>query len=134
MISTIPYFTEAVKAGFPSPAADYKEDNIDLNSLLIKNKSATYMVRVSGDSMNGAGILPGDILVVDRSLNPNQNDIVIASVDGAFTVKRFVQSHKKITLHPENPLYEDIVVAEHTDCQFFGVVTSVLRLLKEKKL
>ena len=90
---------ERVPCGFPSPAQDYVEDSLDLNKLVIKHPSATYFVRVSGDSMIGAGISHGDLLVVDRSLNAVHGDIVIAAVAGEFTVKE-LQTHPRLQLIP----------------------------------
>jgi len=84
----IPLSLTSVQAGFPSPAADYAEDGLDFNELLIHRKAATYCLKVTGDSMTGAGIFPGDILVVDRSIPPANGDIAVAAVNGEFTVKR----------------------------------------------
>ena len=116
-----------VKAGFPSPAADYAEEGLDFNALLVKRKAATYCLRVSGDSMIEAGILPEDIIVVDRSLPPAQGDIVVAALNGEFTVKRFFLRHRSVVLHPENSSYDDITVGPEEDFRVFGVVTAVVR-------
>jgi DNA polymerase V len=123
----IPLYLASVKAGFPSPAADYAEDGLDFNELLITHKAATYCLRVSGDSMIGAGILPDDILVVDRSLAPADGDIVVAAVQGEFTVKTLVLRHRNIMLRSANPDYEPIRIGAQEDLEIFGVVTSVVR-------
>ena len=92
----LPLFLERVSAGFPSPAADYEEGRQDLNKYLIKNPPATFFVRVAGDSMIGAGIHPGDLLVVDRSLEPKDKNVIIAALNGELTVKRIRIRRKKI--------------------------------------
>ena len=98
----MPYFENGVSAGFPSPAEDHMHSKIDLNNLLIENPSATYYVRVNGDSMLGAGILSGDLLIVDRSIEVTNNCIVVAHLDGEFTVKRIKKIKNKIFLQAEN--------------------------------
>lgn len=123
----VPLYLTPVKAGFPSPAADYAEKRLDFNELLVTHKAATYCLRVSGESMNGAGIFPGDILVVDRSLTPADGDIVVAAVQGEFTVKTLVLRHRNIMLRSENPDYEPIRIGCEEDLEIFGVVTSVVR-------
>lgn len=95
----------SVVAGFPSPAEQYLEPPLDLNELLVKRPAATYFVRVQGDSMSGAGISDGDLLVVDRSLRPADGDVIIASVDGDFTVKSYRRDKDGIRLEPANPAY-----------------------------
>jgi DNA polymerase V len=129
----IPLFTESIRAGFPSPAADYAEESLDFNDLLIRRRAATYCLRVAGDSMSGAGILPDDILVVDRSLSPANGDIVVAALNGEFTVKRFSRSRGSVVLHPENPAYRAIAIGEEEDFQVFGVVTAVVRQLQRRR-
>lgn len=127
----VPLFHDLLPAGFPSPAADYEEGELDFNELLIKRKAATYCVRVTGDSMQGAGILPGDILVVDRSIRPADGNIVVASLDGEFTVKRLKKTADgNILLRPEHPAYRDIHIGDQQECFFFGVVTGVVRTLR----
>jgi len=126
----VPIFIEHLPAGFPSPAADYEEGELDFNELLVKRKAATYCVRVTGESMQGAGILPGDILVVDRSLSPSDGDIVVACLDGEFTVKRLKTLEGRTVLRAENPSFRDIPVEEEQECTFFGVVTAVVRTLR----
>jgi DNA polymerase V len=122
-------FEAVVSAGFPSPAADYEEDKLDLNRYLIKNPAATFFVRVTGYSMMGAGIYSGDLLVVDRSLEPRDKSVVIAVIDGELTVKRIRIGKKKITLEPENENYSVQQITEDTDFQVWGVVTNVIHAL-----
>lgn len=123
---TSPISSERVSAGFPSPAENYIEGELNLNTLLVKNPSATFFVKVSGDSMLGAGIHPNDILIVDRSIDVKNNDIIIASVNREFTVKRFRQDNNSIRLEPENPKYKPIIITESMDFEVWGIVTSVI--------
>ena len=125
----LPYFEAKVPAGFPSPAADYEENQLDLNKHLIKNPAATFFVRVSGDSMTGAGIHDGDLLIVDRSLDPKDKNVVIAVIDGELTVKRIRIHRKKIMLEPENENYSSQEISEESDFQVWGVVTNVIHSL-----
>ena len=125
----LPYFEAKVSAGFPSPAADYEENQLDLNKHLIKNPAATFFVRVSGDSMIGAGINDGDLLIVDRSLNPSDKNIVIAAINGELTVKRIRIRRKKIFLEPENENYSTQEISEGSDFQVWGVATNVIHSL-----
>ncbi|MDC0239964.1 translesion error-prone DNA polymerase V autoproteolytic subunit [Candidatus Thioglobus sp.] len=122
----IPIFTSRVQAGFPSPADDHLEDALDLNTHLIQHKDATFFVKAQGDSMLGAGIHQGDILIVDKSLTPKSGKIVIAVVDGEFTVKRLHKYKGNITLKAENPEFEDIKVNGTDELIIWGVVTSVI--------
>jgi DNA polymerase V len=124
-----PYFEAKVPAGFPSPAADYEENQLDLNKHLIKNPAATFFVRVGGDSMTGAGIHEGDLLVVDRSLDPKDRNVVIAVVNGELMVKRIRIRRKKITLEPENENYAPQEISEEAEFQVWGVVTNVIHAL-----
>ncbi len=123
---TVPMFTEQVAAGFPSPADDYLEGNLDLNTYLIQHPVATYFVRVTGDSMIGAGIHSGDILIVDRSLEPVSRRVVIAIVNGELTVKRLIRKSDRVILMPENDRYKPIEIKDETDLEVWGVVTSVI--------
>jgi DNA polymerase V len=120
----IPLFNHKVAAGFPSPADDYIEGRLSLDEHLIQHKDSTFFVRAKGNSMTGAGIFDGDLLVVDKSLNPSSGDIVIAVVDGDLTVKRLVMNGGKVTLRPENPRYKEIEFKEGQELQVWGVVTS----------
>lgn len=119
-----PLFSSGVSAGFPSPAEDYIEQRLDLNELLIHNPAATFFVRVNGESMIGAGIMHEDILVVDRSLEPVSGRIVIAVVDGEFTVKRLFIDGDSFRLVAENPEYPAVKMSEGISCEVWGVVTS----------
>lgn len=121
-----PMFTEQVAAGFPSPADDYLEGNLDLNQYLIKHPVATFFVRVTGDSMIGAGIHSGDILIVDRALEATNGRVVIAVVNGELTVKKLVRRDGVIYLMPENDKYKPIEVKDEIDLEIWGVVTSVI--------
>ncbi|MDC1385916.1 translesion error-prone DNA polymerase V autoproteolytic subunit [Candidatus Thioglobus sp.] len=123
---SIPIFTSRVQAGFPSPADDHLEDALDLNTHLIHHKEATFFVKAQGDSMLGAGIQQGDILIVDKSLNAKSGKIVIAVVDGEFTVKRLHKYKGSITLKAENPDFEDIKIGGTDELIIWGVVTSVI--------
>jgi len=118
-----------VSAGFPSPAEDYIEGRLDLNRHLIKHPAATFFVRVAGDSMIGAGIHPGDILVVDRALEPQDSNVVIAVIDGELTVKRISQRKGKLFLVPDNQAYEPLEIVEEMEFEVWGVVTSVIHNL-----
>lgn len=122
----LPFFQHTVSAGFPSPASDDTQETLDLNELLIKRPAATFFLRVSGSSMIKAGIHDNDILVVDRSLEPSDGKIVIASVNGELTVKRLRCTGRKIQLVPENDNYPQIDITEEMDLRFWGVVTNVI--------
>ena len=124
----MPLFLMRVAAGFPSPAQDFIEKRLDLNDLCIQHPAATYFVRVEGESMIDAAIFPGDILIVDRSLEPKHGDIVIAELSGELTVKE-LQLKPKRRLIPHNRLFKPIECNEH-DMTVFGVVTNVVRSLK----
>ena len=121
----------SVVAGFPSPAEQYQEPPLDLNELLVRRPAATFFVRVQGDSMIGEGIHDGDLLVVDRSLRPASGDIIIACVDGDFTVKRIVFSREsggraRTRLVAANPAYPEIVLSPGQELDFFGKVTACI--------
>jgi DNA polymerase V len=116
-----------ISAGFPSPAADYAEEGLDLNSYLVQNKPATFMFTVQGDSMMGAGICDGDKVVVDKALKPKHKDIVVAVVEDEYTIKRLYQLRGKTELQPENPSYEPITFHEGSQLQIWGVVVGVVR-------
>ena len=122
-------FTARVSAGFPSPAADYEEGKLDLNKHLIKNPAATFFVRVTGDSMVGAGIHHGDMLIVDRSLEPKDKNVVIAVINGELTVKRIRIKKKKKILEPENEDYPTQEITEETEFEVWGIVTNVIHKL-----
>ncbi len=122
----LPLFLESVSAGFPSPADDYLEGKLDLNQHLVRNPAATFFVRVTGDSMIEAGIHSGDVLVVDRSIEPKDGNIVIAVLDGDLTVKRLLRENGKVYLTPENPDYNRIEINEEMQFEVWGVVTTVI--------
>ena len=117
------FFVEPVSVGFPSPANDYLESPLDLNKYLIKNGAATFLVRVSGDSMLNANIADQAILIVDRSLKPKHGSIVVASLDGDFVCKR-LQLKPRLCLLPENPKYEPIYIQHGQDLDIMGTVTA----------
>lgn len=122
----LPIFLESVSAGFPSPADDYLEGKLDLNEHLVRNPASTFFVRVTGDSMLNAGIFSGDILVVDRSLNPKDGNVIIAALDGELTVKRLSMLKGKIALLPENSVYKQIDIKPEMNFEVWGVVTNVI--------
>jgi len=121
-----PLMSSKIPAGFPSPAQDYIEGKLDLNEYLIVHPASTFFVRVDGYSMQGAGIMPDDILIVDRALEATNNHIVIAIVDGELTVKRLKIKEKKYYLVPENDEFEPILIQEGMDFIIWGVVTYVI--------
>lgn len=123
----VPSPATAVPAGFPSPAQDYQASTIDLNDVLIKDRAATYLLRVTGSSMIDAGIADGDEILVDRSLTPAEGSIVVAAIDGEFTIKRFhIDQAGQGWLMPENPAYSPIPIPPESDFIIFGVVTRCL--------
>lgn len=122
----LPLFISKISAGFPSPADDYVENKLDLNEHLIEHPAATFFVKVEGNSMNNAGIYSGDILIVDRSLEPSDKKIVVAVVNGDFTVKRIKKTQDKLYLMPENPVYNPIEINQDMDFEIWGVVTYVI--------
>jgi len=124
---TIPFFNQGVSAGFPSPAMDFMENNIDLNKTLAENPLATFFIKVEGNSMIDAGINNQDVLVVDRSLEPENNKVAICFIDGEFTVKRIKAENDKLWLMPENKAYQPIVVTEENQFLVWGIVTYVIK-------
>lgn len=125
----LPLFLATVAAGFPSPAGDYIECRLDLNEHLIRHPSATFFVRVAGDSMTGAGIHNGDILIVDRSLQPQSGSVVVAAVNGELTVKRLLRQHGRCMLMPENEAFGCVDIPDGADVTIWGVATSVIHTL-----
>ncbi len=123
----IPFIKEGVSAGFPSPAADFMETNIDLNKELSENQLATFYIKVKGNSMIDAGINDKDVLVVDRSLEPQNNKIAICFIDGEFTVKRILVEKECLYLMPENPNYSPIKITEENELIIWGIVTYVIK-------
>lgn len=122
----LPLLLERVAAGFPSPAEDYLDNRLDLHELLIRHPAATYYVRAGGDSMTGAGIFAGDILIVDRSLEPRHGDIAVAVLNGGMTVKRLELQNGCCRLCPENSNYPPLKVGPEDQFEIWGVVTCVL--------
>lgn len=123
---------ETAACGFPSPAEPYLDSQLDLNRLLVKRPAATFFVRAAGDSMVGAGIFPGDILVVDRSLEARDGDVVIACIDGEFTVKYLRRGlGGEVFLEPANRKYKTLFFKGEEEFRLFGVVTSSLRLFRD---
>ncbi|AEF54620.1 translesion error-prone DNA polymerase V autoproteolytic subunit [Marinomonas posidonica] len=125
----IPLYSDAVSAGFPSPAQDFVERTLDLNELCIPHPSATFFVRTQGDSMIEAGIHSGDVLVVDRSLTARHRDTIIACLHGEMTVK-VLELKPDVLLRPKNKAYKAIPITEESEFEVFGVVTSVIRKLE----
>jgi len=125
----LPLAGEQVAAGFPSPAEDYVDVGIDLNDQLIRHPTSTFFLRVSGDSMTGAGIHDGDLLVVDRSLNPRPGRVVVAVLDGGFTLKRLVRHHGRLRLEAANPDYPPLELQTCGDVQIWGVAVHVIHPL-----
>ena len=118
---------QGISAGFPSPADDFKEIRISLDKELVKNKEATFYARVSGNSMENAGLSDGDLIVIDRSLNPENNKIAICFIDGDFTVKRIKKEKGKFYLMPENKKYKPIELRENNELIIWGVVEYVIK-------
>jgi DNA polymerase V len=125
-IARIPFVTAKVDAGFPSPADDHLEGQINLHEELIRNPAATFMVRVKGESMRDAGINTGDVLLIDRSLTPADRHIVVAMIDGEFTVKRFRKKAGKVFLEAANPEFPPIQLADSQELVVWGVVSYVI--------
>jgi DNA polymerase V len=125
----LPVFLERVPAGFPSPAGDYMEGKLDLNQHLVKHPAATFFVRVTGDSMIGKGIHSGDLLIVDKSLDPKDGSIVIAALDGELTVKQLEKRNGKFRLLPANENYAPLDISERQSFEIWGVVTNVIHSL-----
>lgn len=126
-----PLFLHKIAAGFPSPAADYVEKGLDLNVYLVEHKEATFFFHVVGDSMKNIGIMDGDIVVVDRSVSPSNGHVVLAVIDGEYTLKT-LRTHRLgvFELHPENPAYKTIRLVEGQELQVWGVVTGSVRKLR----
>lgn len=123
------FFEQGIPAGFPSPAADFAQKSINLNEHLLLNEKASFLFRVTGESMIGIGIYDGDTLVVDRSIEPKHNHIVLAIVDNEFTIKRLYKRQQVIKLVAENPLYEAIHFKDGQELSIWGVVTFNLHRL-----
>ena len=122
----IPFYQSNVPAGFPSPAEDFMDLDLNLQAYLVQHPSATFCVRVTGDSMQNAGIFSGDVMVVDRALEPKNNTIVLAVLDGEFTVKRIQKKGSQLFLKPENETFKPIEITEEIDFKVWGVVTHII--------
>ena len=123
------FYKEAVECGFPSPARDFTEGTIDLNEELSPHPNATFIVRARGDSMVGSGIYPGDLLIVDRSIKPQNESIIIAVLDGELSVKILRLKNKQVNLSSSNKNYADVPVSEEMDFTIWGVCTNVIHNL-----
>lgn len=123
----LPLVGDRVAAGFPSPAEDFNTKRIDLTERLIVHPQATFLLRVSGDSMRDAGIFDGDVLVVDRAIRPRHRHIVVAVVDGEFTVKYLHKRLGQVRLAAANPTYPDIIPREGQTIEVWGVVTAAIK-------
>jgi len=126
----LPLFLSRISAGFPSPADDYMEGTLSLDGHFVTRPEATFFLRVQGDSMVGVGIHDGDLLIVDKSLEPRHGSIVIAEVHGELTVKKLYRKNGEIALLAENPAYRAIPVSEESQLAVWGVVTSVVHALR----
>ncbi len=126
----LPLYSSTVRAGFPSPADDYIECKLDLNTHLIKHPAATFFVKASGDSMKNVGIQSGDMLIVDRSLEATHGKIVIAAINGELTVKRISRQHGQVKFLAENKYYAPIDITEEQDVVIWGVVTHVIHQVR----
>lgn len=124
---TLPLFTTTVQAGFPSPAADYGAAPIDLNTYASRHPASTFLVEVVGESMSGVGILPGDLAIVNKDLRPQDGNIVVAFVDGGFTIKRLRLTKEATYLMPENEKFDPIKIDSPEAGMFFGVVVGIHR-------
>lgn len=123
----IPYISQGVSAGFPSPALDFLETTIDLNKELIENLDMTFYIKVEGHSMIDAGINDKDILIVDRSIEPADQKIAVCFIDGEFTVKRLKLEQDGLYLMPENKAYKPLKVSEENNFMIWGIVTYVIK-------
>ena len=122
----LPLYLAPVEAGFPSPAEDYLDRRLDLHQHLVRNEAATFFLRAHGESMLGAGIHDGDLLIVDRSIEPAHRKVVIAALDGELTVKRLLHRERRVFLAPENPQFDPIDITESEFVHIWGVVTYVV--------
>ena len=121
--------SSSAACGFPSPADDYMDRALDFNELLIENPAATFAVRIAGESMTGAGIFPNDIAIVDRSRSPKDTCVILALLNGEFTIKRYRQRGRRAWLQAENPAYPDIPITDENAFEVWGVVKHTIRML-----
>ena len=125
----LPFINTLLSCGFPSPAADYESELVDLNQLMLRHPDASFLARASGQSMVGAGINDGDVLAVDRSMEAQHGDVVVACVEGEYMVKRLEKRVNSVALVAENPAYPPVVVHNAEDLRIWGVVVLVLHPL-----
>lgn len=125
----MPYISSGIKAGFPSPAADFDGTSISIDQIVVKNQTATFYAKANGNSMTGAGIDDGDILVIDKSIEPQDGKIAVCFIDGEFTVKRIKVQENSLLLLPENPLFDPLEVTQENDFIIWGIVTYVVKKL-----
>lgn len=125
----MPYIPSGIKAGFPSPAADFDGSRISIDQIVVKNQIATFYAKANGNSMIGAGIDDGDILVIDKSIEPQDGKIAVCFIDGEFTVKRIKVQENSLLLMPENKLFEPIEVTQENNFIIWGIVTYVVKKL-----
>jgi DNA polymerase V len=127
-VARVPFALSHVPAGFPSPAEEYLDRPLDFNELLILHPAATFAVRVTGDSMTGAGIFPGDIAIVDRALTATDGAIILGILGGEFTIKRYRTKDGAAWLQPENEHYKRIPLTEDSEFQVWGVIKNSIRM------
>ena len=125
----MPYISSGIKAGFPSPAADFDGTRVSIDQIVVKNALATFYAKANGNSMTGAGIDDGDILVIDKSMEPQDGKIAVCFIDGEFTVKRIKVQENSLLLLPENKLFEPIEITQENDFIIWGIVTFVVKKL-----
>ena len=124
--SKVQLYRTSISAGFPSPAEDHMDIGLDISEYLIKHPSSTFYIYVKGDSMINSGIFDGDLMIVDRSLEPQSNSVIIAVLNGDFTVKKIKKENNKIYLVPDNKKYDSILLDDSTEFQIWGVVTHTI--------
>ena len=129
----LPYADGGIQAGFPSPADNYITETIDLNKELVRHPAATFYGRVSGDSMIEEGIEPGDILIIDRSIEPDSGDLAVCCIDGEFTLKRIKLEKNRVWLIPSNEMFDPILVTPENEFSVWGVVTHTLKAYRRKR-
>ena len=129
----LPYADGGIQAGFPSPADNYITETIDLNKELVRHPAATFYGRVSGDSMIEEEIEPGDILVIDRSIEPDSGDLAVCCIDGEFTLKRIKLEKNRVWLIPSNEMFDPILVTPENEFSVWGVVTHTIKAYRRKR-
>ena len=125
----MPYISSGIKAGFPSPTADFDGTRVSIDQIVVKNALATFYAKANGNSMTGAGIDDGDILVIDKSIEPQDGKIAVCFIDGEFTVKRIKVQENSLLLLPENKLFEPIEITEENNFIIWGIVTFLVKKL-----